>query len=94
MAGATDRDAGLVSGLVNTTAQVGGSLGLAVLATLATSRTDHLLASGWSAPAALAGGYHLAFGIGACLVAAAMVVAATVLRAEDGVRSEALREAA
>jgi len=94
MAGATDRDAGLVSGLVNTTAQVGGSLGLAVLATMATSRTDHLLASGWSAPAALAGGYHLAFGIGACLVAAAMVVAAAVLRSDDGVRSEALQEAA
>jgi EmrB/QacA subfamily drug resistance transporter len=89
MSGATESDAGLVSGLVNTTAQVGGSLGLAVLATLATSRTDQLLASGQSAPAALTGGYHLAFGIAAGLVAAAIVVAATVLRSEDGVQAEA-----
>jgi EmrB/QacA subfamily drug resistance transporter len=89
MSGATESDAGLVSGLVNTTAQVGGSLGLAVLATLATSRTDQLLASGQSGPAALTGGYHLAFGIAAGLVAAAIVVAATVLRSEDGVQAEA-----
>jgi EmrB/QacA subfamily drug resistance transporter len=87
MSGATERDAGLISGLVNTTAQVGGSLGLAVLATLATSRTDQLLASGQSVPAALTGGYHLAFGIGASLVAAAIVVAATVLRSEDGTQA-------
>jgi EmrB/QacA subfamily drug resistance transporter len=89
MSGATDDDAGLISGLVNTTAQVGGSLGLAVLATLATSRTDHLRATGQSAAAALTGGYHLAFGISAGLVAVAFAVAATVLRREDGVVSEA-----
>jgi EmrB/QacA subfamily drug resistance transporter len=93
MSGATDDDAGLISGLVNTTAQVGGSLGLAVLATLATSRTDHLLAAGQDPAAALTGGYHLAFGISAGLVAAAFVVAATVLRSEDGVRSEASDDA-
>ena len=79
MSGATASDSGLVSGLVNTTAQVGGSLGLAALATLATSRTDHLLATGQGAAAALTGGYHLAFGAGAALVAAALVVAAAVL---------------
>jgi EmrB/QacA subfamily drug resistance transporter len=87
MSGATDSDAGLVSGLVNTTAQVGGSLGLAVLATLATSRTEQLLGSGQSAPAALTGGYQLAFAIGAGLVAAAFVVAATVLRSEEAAGS-------
>jgi EmrB/QacA subfamily drug resistance transporter len=80
MSGATPQDSGLASGLINTTAQVGGSLGLAVLATLATSRTDHLLASGQSAASALTGGYQLAFGTGAGLVAAAILVAATVLR--------------
>ena len=80
MSAATPSDSGLISGLINTTAQVGGSLGLAVLATLATSRSDKLLASGQSLPAALTGGYHLAFGIGALLVAAAIVVAAAVLR--------------
>jgi EmrB/QacA subfamily drug resistance transporter len=80
MSGATASDSGLASGLANTTQQVGGALGLAALATLATSRTDHLLASGHDTGSALTGGYHLAFGIGAALVAAAMILAAVVLR--------------
>jgi EmrB/QacA subfamily drug resistance transporter len=80
MAGATPEDAGLASGLVNTAAQVGGALGLAVLATLSATRTRDLLAGGQSTPAALTGGYHLAFLIAAGLVLAAIVVAMTVLR--------------
>ncbi len=80
MAGATPEDAGLASGLVNTAAQVGGALGLAVLATLSATRTRDLLAGGQSTPAALTGGYHLAFLIAAGLVLAAIVVALTVLR--------------
>jgi EmrB/QacA subfamily drug resistance transporter len=88
MSGATASDSGLVSGLVNTTAQVGGSLGLAVLATLATSRTDQLLAAGQSTASALTGGYHLAFGTGAALLAAAIVVAVTVLRSEASVPAD------
>src|SRR5487761_281715 len=80
MSGATEQDAGLASGLVNTTAQVGGALGLAVLATVSASRTSALLAHGRPAAVALAGGYHLAFWIAFGLVAASIVVAATVLR--------------
>jgi predicted MFS family arabinose efflux permease len=79
MSGATPSDSGLASGLVNTSLQVGGALGLAVLATLSSSRASALHASGSSSSAALAGGLHLALAIGAGLVVVAIVTAVTVL---------------
>jgi EmrB/QacA subfamily drug resistance transporter len=82
MSGVESGDAGLASGLINTTAQVGGALGLAVLATLSASRSDALIGTGRSTAAALTGGYHLAFGIGAALVGIAIIVTATVLQPE------------
>jgi EmrB/QacA subfamily drug resistance transporter len=90
MTGVTPADVGLASGLVNTTAQVGGALGLAVLATVSAGRTSTLAARGQSAPAALTGGYHLAFWIAAGLATAAIAVAATTLRSrpEDHELSE------
>jgi EmrB/QacA subfamily drug resistance transporter len=79
MSGASPQDAGLASGLINTTAQIGGALGLALLATLASSRTSHLLTQGHASAAALTGGYHLAFWIAAALTATAIAVLPAVL---------------
>jgi EmrB/QacA subfamily drug resistance transporter len=82
MSGATPQDAGLASGIVNTSAQVGGAIGLAVLATLAAERTDGLVSDGVSHAAALNSGFHLAYLVGAGLVAVALAIAIFVLRSE------------
>ena len=82
MSAATESDAGLASGLVNTAQQVGGAFGIAVLAALATARTDRLLAEGEAARQALAAGFRLSFGVAAGLAVAAFVLAAAVLRPE------------
>ena len=74
------QDAGLASGVVNTSFMMGGALGLAVLASLAASRTDALLASGEDQLEALTGGYHLAFVVGALFAVTAAVVGAVLLR--------------
>ena len=80
MSGASHDEAGLAGGLVNTTAQVGGALGLAVLATTSTSYTTSLLASGVGRLEALTSGFHLAFWISSGLVAVALALAVFVLR--------------
>jgi hypothetical protein len=92
MSGATPEDSGLASGVVSTSMQVGGAIGLAVLATLAAQRTDNKLADGAGNLAALNSGYHLAYLIGAILVAAAVVIAFTVLREVPMPSPEAMAE--
>jgi EmrB/QacA subfamily drug resistance transporter len=75
-------EAGLASGIVNTSFMMGGALGLAVLASLAAARTDDLLASGGESVASLNSGYHAAFLVGAIFALAAAVIGAVFLRAE------------
>jgi EmrB/QacA subfamily drug resistance transporter len=82
-------ESGLASGIVNTSFMMGGALGLAIIASLAASRTGHLLASGHSRLGALDGGYHLAFVIGALFAAIAAVLGVVLLRAGSSVSSAA-----
>lgn len=80
MSGANEEDAGLASGLFNTTQQIGMALGVAVLSTLAASRTESLAADGRTAAEALTGGYRLAFAVGTGILVVAFAVAFTMLR--------------
>ena len=88
------QDAGLASGVVNTSFMMGGALGLAVLASLAASRTSHLVASGESALDALNGGYQLAFLAGALFALLAAAVGGALLRVGSQAQSHANDEAA
>ena len=90
MSTATPEDSGLVSGLVNTSQQVGGALGLSVLASLSTSHTSALRASGMSVAGSLTGGYHLAFGIAAIAVAAALGLAIMLVRSPRAGQTDAV----
>jgi EmrB/QacA subfamily drug resistance transporter len=99
MYGATPEDAGLASGLVNTTAQIGGALGLAVLAALSTSRSNALKASGHSTSEALTSGYHLSFWVASALVGCALCVVALAVdpdaaRADAHTRGETVGDSA
>ena len=88
MSAATADDAGLASGLLNTTQQVGGALGLAVLSSLAATATNTSLADGVEPAAALVDGYRLALTIGAGATAVALLVAAVVLRPQPSVQAD------
>ncbi|MFH8736953.1 MULTISPECIES: MFS transporter [unclassified Streptomyces] len=80
MSGASEADAGVASGLFNTTQQIGMAVGVAVLSTLAASRTRSLTAHGATRAEALTSGYHLAFTVGTGLLVAAFLIAYVVLR--------------
>ncbi len=85
MSDVEENESGLASGIVNTSFMMGGGLGLAVLASLASARTHALTVSGIPSTPALLGGYHLAFAAGAVFAIAAAVLGGTLLREPEEV---------
>src|SRR6059058_2173264 len=83
LAGVRSAEAGLASGLFNTTQQIGGALGIAALSTIATSRTDSAVASGSSHAVALVDGFHGAFVAGAIIAGLGIVAALTLIRRNE-----------
>src|SRR5206468_1720693 len=80
LAGVEASEAGLASGLINTSQQIGGALGIAILSTIATSRTSDAIASGTAAPDALVHGFATAFAVGAVIAAVGVVASLTLIR--------------
>ncbi len=89
LAGVQPAEAGLASGLINTSQQIGGALGIAALSTIATSRTSHALAGGASHPSALVTGFHGAFAAGVIVAALGIAAALTLIRRHELVQPAA-----
>ncbi len=83
LAGVQPSEAGLASGLINTSQQIGGALGIAALSTIATSQSADAVASGSALPVALVDGFTAAFLAGAIIAALGIVAALTLIRREE-----------
>jgi len=94
LTGVAEREAGLASGLINTSQQIGGAIGVAVASTVFTSRFDSLVEDGSPLPEALTGGYRWAFWALAVVGVAAIVAAVTLVRREELVESPTAAPAA
>ena len=93
LAGVQDSEAGLASGLINTSQQIGGALGIAALSTIATSQTDDRLAAGAALPTALVDGFSAAFLAGVLIAGLGIVAALTLIRRDDLERAPELEPA-
>jgi MFS family permease len=94
LSGATDKEAGLASGLINTNQQIGGAIGLAILISVSTTRSDNLIADGVPELAALTDGYSLAFWVAAGIAAFGVVVTLFAMRREEVTMEPATEDAA
>ena len=83
LAGVRDEEQGLASGLINTSQQIGGALGIAVLSTVATTQTRNAVAEGTALPTALVDGFEMAFVVGAAIAAVGILAAVALVRRED-----------
>jgi EmrB/QacA subfamily drug resistance transporter len=83
LAGVPPREAGLASGLINTSQQIGGALGVAILTTVSTTRTENLIADGTPQPQALTDGFSLAFWVAAGFALAAFILTLLLIRGAD-----------
>ena len=83
LAGVQQAEAGLASGLINTSQQIGGAVGIALLSTIAISRTEDEVAAGTAVPQALTSGFQLAFWVGAGIALAGVVAALALIRQEE-----------
>jgi MFS family permease len=83
LAGVTASEAGLASGLINTSQQIGGALGIAALSTIATSSTEDSVSSGTALPVALVDGFHSAFLVGAIVAAVGILASLTLIRRDE-----------
>jgi len=83
LAGVQDAEAGLASGLINTSQQIGGALGIAALSTIATSQTENAVAAGTALPLALVDGFTAAFVAGVVIAGVGVVAALTLIRRDE-----------
>jgi EmrB/QacA subfamily drug resistance transporter len=90
LAGVQPSEAGLASGLINTSQQIGGALGVAILSTIATSTTDDAVAAGDAVPVALTDGFQAAFLVGAAIALVGILVSLFIVRREDLTPQEAI----